>query len=86
MKIIKVLSAIAFVCSVVWFFYSPDFEPAIAIFSSLSALIAAWLNEIRQRKQASQNQTIGNNGIGIQSGGDVIIGELKAKGNSGSAK
>lgn len=75
MLIIKILSGLAFVGSVLWFIAQPDYEPFIAVVTSLSAFIASWLGD-RMKRQANQNQTVGENGIGIQAGGDVRAGNL----------
>jgi len=78
MLIIKILSGLAFIGSVVWFIAQRDYEPAIAIVTSLSAFIAAWLGDKKMKRQASQNQTVADNGIGIQAGGDVSIGSIRS--------
>lgn len=74
--IIKLLSGISFIGSVAWFIAQRDYEPAIAIVTSLSAFIAAWFGEKKIKRQASQNQTVDKNGIGIQAGGDVSVGHI----------
>lgn len=76
MMIIKILSGFAFIGSVAWFIVQRDYEPAIAIVTSLSAFIASWLGE-KKKRQANQNQTVGEKGIGIQAGGDVNTGSLR---------
>lgn len=78
MLIIKILSGLAFIGSVVWFTAQRDYEPAIAIVTSLSAFIAAWFSEKKMKRQASQNQTVAENGIGIQAGGDVSTGSIRS--------
>ncbi len=76
LSIIKLLSAISFIGSVVWFIAQRDYEPAIAIVTSLSAFIAAWFGDKKLKQKATQNQNIGKNGIGIQAGGDVSLGNI----------
>lgn len=78
MLIIKLLSGIAFIGSIVWFIAVPDYDPAIAMVTSLSAFIAAWFGEKRAKRKALQNQSIAANGIGIQAGGDVSVGSIHA--------
>lgn len=78
MLIIKFLSGIAFIGSVVWFIAVPDYEPAIAIITSLSTFIVAWFGEKRAKRQALQNQSVAKNGLGIQAGGDVSVGSIHA--------
>ena len=77
MLIIKILSGLAFIGSVAWFIAERDYEPAIAIVIALSAFIVAWLGDKKMKRQANQNQTVGENGIGIQAGGDVNTGSLR---------
>lgn len=77
MLIIKILSGLAFIGSVAWFIAQRDYEPAIAMVTSLSAFIAAWLGE-KKKQLASQNQTVAENGIGIQAGGDVSTGNIRS--------
>ncbi|MFZ1547861.1 MAG: hypothetical protein WAT12_12320 [Candidatus Nitrotoga sp.] len=45
MLIIKLLSGLVFIGSVVWFVAQRDYEPAIAIVTSLSAFSAAWFGD-----------------------------------------
>lgn len=84
MLIIKLLSGIAFISSIVWFIAVPDYEPAIAIITSLSAFIAVWFGENRAKRKALQNQSVAADSIGIQAGGDVSVGSIHAnrKGSS----
>ena len=77
MLIIKLLSGLAFIGSVAWFIAQRDYEPAIAIVTSLSGFIAAWLYDKKLKRQANQNQTVSKNGIGIQAGGDVSMGSIR---------
>lgn len=78
MLIIKLLCGIALIGSIAWFIAVPDFEPAIAIVTSLSAFIAAWFGEKKAKRQALQNQSVAENGLGIQAGGDVSVGSIHA--------
>ena len=77
MLIIKLLSGLAFIGSVAWFIAQPNYEPAIAIVTSLVAFIAAWFGDKKLKRQANQNQTVSKNGIGIQAGGDVSMGSIR---------
>lgn len=86
MLIIKLLSGLAFIGSVVWFIAQRDYEPAIAILTSLSAFIAAWFVDRKQKRQANQNQSISKNGIGIQAGGDVKLGSIRTSGKNKDAE
>lgn len=76
MLTIKLLAGFAFIGSIVWFVSEPNYEPAIAIASSLSALLAALIGERRVKQRAAQNQSVAQSGMGIQAGGDVNIGRI----------
>lgn len=76
MLIVKFLSGLAFIGSIIWFIEQRDYEPAIAIVTSLSAFIAAWYGDKKLKRQATQNQSVSKNGIGIQAGGDVNMGSI----------
>lgn len=82
MLIIKFLSGLTFIGSVVWFIARPDYEPAIAIATSLSAFIAAWFGEKRAKQRATQNQFVAEKGIGIQARGDVSVGSIHTNGKA----
>ncbi len=82
MTIIIILSLVALIGSVSWFVFAPDFEPAIAIITSLSALVAAWISSKREQRSSGQTQTIGANSVGVQSSGDVTVGDISIKRNS----
>ena len=76
MLIIKFLATAAFLGSIAWMVAAPDYEPALAIFTSLSALIASFVIEKRRKSNATQQQEVSGNGLGIQAGGDVSVGNV----------
>lgn len=76
MLIVKLLSVAAFIGSIVWMVAAPDYEPALAIVTSLSAFISTVLIEKRKARGATQHQSVSGNGVGIQAGGNVNIGNL----------
>ena len=86
MLIIKLLSGLTLIMSIVWFAAQRDYEPAIAIVTSLLAFIAAWRHDKKPKQQASQSQTVSNNGIGIQAGRDVSVGRIRKKGKTTDAE
>jgi hypothetical protein len=86
MLIIKVLSGLAFIGSVAWFIAQRDYEPAIATITSLSAFVAAWFVDRKQKRQANQNQSVSKNGVGIQAGGDVSMGSIRTGGKTPDAE
>lgn len=76
MLFIKILSALAFIGSVFWFIADPDYEPAIVAISSLSGFILSWIQGKKTQVTPSQNQSIAENGFGIQAGGNVSVGNV----------
>ena len=74
--IIKILSALAFICSIFWFIAEPDYEPAILAISSLSSFIFLWVKDKKTQSTPLQNQTVAENGFGVQAGGNVNIGNI----------
>lgn len=79
MLVVKILSLVAFIASIAWCIQSPDYEPAIAIVTSLIALIASW-RAGKKGRSADQHQVVGENGFGIQAGCDVTTGDIKQGG------
>lgn len=77
MIFVKLLSVIALFGSVAWYIATPDYEPAIAFITSLSALVTAFLVERKRASQEIQKQVVSQNGFGIQAGGNVTTGEIK---------
>lgn len=77
--VVKFLSSVALIASIAWSINSPGYEPAIAIVTSLMALVASWRSSEKSKHRADQNQVIGKQGFGIQAGGDVKIGDIKQR-------
>ena len=73
MLILKSLSALALLGSIAWLLAQPDYEPAIAVVTSLAALIGTFVVDRRKQNQTTQDQRVGKKGFGIQAGGDVKI-------------
>ena len=85
MKLLKFLAVIAFFGSVAWCVAAPDYEPAIAVVTSLAALIAAWVSTSKEKAQVSQTQNVQGDGVGIQASGDVNMGSI-TKGTSNDVR
>ncbi len=77
MPIIKFLSVVALLGSIAWMVAAPDYEPALAIVASLSTLIANLIIEKRKDATVNQRQKVTGNGVGIQAGGDVTVGDIR---------
>jgi hypothetical protein len=87
MRTIKFLSVLALFGSIAWMVADPDYEPALSIVASLAAFIANFIIERRKVDTPAQQQTVIGNGIGVQAGGDVTIGDIhKAAGRKPNAK
>lgn len=74
----KFIAAIALLGSIAWVIADPGFEPGLAVVGSLSALISAFLMEKRNAQCAQQHQSVSQSSIGVQAGGDVNIGNIRA--------
>lgn len=77
MPVIKLLSVFALFGSIAWMVAAPDYEPALAIVASLSALITNFIIEKRRGTTLNQLQKVVGSGIGIQAGGDVTVGDIR---------
>lgn len=77
MPIIKFLSVVALLGAIAWMVAAPDYEPALAIVASLSTLIANFIIEKRKNATLNQRQKITGDGVGIQAGGDVSVGNIR---------
>lgn len=76
--IIKLLSGLALIGSIAWLIAAPDYEPAIAVVTSLAALIAVFAPRKKENPRASQSQIVSDGGIGIQAGGNISTGDIGA--------
>ena len=72
----KLLSAAALFGSIAWCIAAPDYEPAIAIITSLSALATVFFVDRKRTPQEAQKQVVSQNGFGIQAGGNVTTGDI----------
>lgn len=72
-KSLGVLFSIAFILSVLWYYFSPGYEPAITALATLSALISNVFIRQKKTRDEGQNQTVGDKSAAIQAGGDVNI-------------
>lgn len=82
MIIIKILTSIAFLGSIGWLIAQPGWEPAIALITTLIALIAEFAVKKKVKSQPRQRQTISNRSTGYQAGRDIKIDENSKKGKS----
>lgn len=78
MSYLKILAFFSLLGSGAWFYTDHDFEPALAVLGSISALIGLFVVD-KKKNQTMQKQIISNKSIGIQAGGDINIGNLDRK-------
>lgn len=82
MAIVKFLAAVAFLASVVWFYFDPDYEPGIAAVTSLSTLICLWIRERQSQSKVTQSQAVGDGGVAVQAVGDATVGNIQSGGGN----
>jgi hypothetical protein len=70
-----IASILAVLVCLFWFIVKPDFEPLVALITSIIALLSLLFIEKRKGKNNSQNQEISQRSLGIQAGGNVSIRE-----------
>jgi hypothetical protein len=73
---VKLLAAIALIGSIAWVIADPGFESALAVVGSISTLVSAFLIEKRNTRRVQQHQSVSKSSIGMQTGGDVSIGNI----------
>lgn len=79
MVIVKALSLAALVGSIAWCIHAPDYEPALASITALSACIATFVVDRQRKNNASMRQDVGNGSVGIQAGGNVHTANVSNK-------
>lgn len=81
MKItIRILTFVAFLISLIWFYKEGGFEPIVTSIASLSALIGTFILQGESSScHVEQKQNIGDNSNGIQVGGSININKNKDK-------
>jgi len=75
--IIRAISAIVFLGSIVWMIYEPGFEPALAVGGSLITLLSSFIGEAKAKRKGPQNQELSGQSIGIQAGRDANVKNIK---------
>lgn len=79
MILVKFLASIALLGSIAWVIADPGFEPGLAVVSSFSALVSAFLVGKRNARRAQQHQSVSQSSMGIQAGGNVSIGNVEGE-------
>ncbi|MBI3711579.1 MAG: hypothetical protein HY253_01245 [Burkholderiales bacterium] len=76
---IKILTISALLGSIAWMVHSPDYEPAVASITSLSACIAAFIVDRKRQNSAALHQSVTKGSIGVQAGGNISLGNINTK-------
>lgn len=76
LNVVKMLSVLLLLGSIAWMVVLPGFEPGLAILSSLSTLVGSLVVEKRKTPVKGQKQRVSGQGVGIQAGGDVTVGDI----------
>ena len=78
MRIVQILSIIAFIGSVFWFISKPNYDSALSIITSLGTFFVSLYTEKKSKKQSNLRQTVSSNGVGVQAGGDINMGSIRS--------
>jgi hypothetical protein len=73
---LKILAIIGLIGSIIWAVAKPNYDSILAVITAMAAAIGSFKN---QNNKSGQNQTVHKNGIGIQAGNDVSIGDIYKK-------
>lgn len=76
MLIIKFLSFIALLGSIAWLIAEPDYEPVIAVVTSLVTFITTFISLKKTDATPEQTQVVTDGSIGVQAGGNVNTGSI----------
>jgi len=69
------ISALAVVATGVWLLFKPAYDSFVAFLGAL-ATFAGLIIRRKRRTSSRMNQTVGDNSIAIQSGGNLTIGNV----------
>jgi hypothetical protein len=74
--LLKILAIFSLIGSVFWCANKPDYEPAIAVITSLSAVVVLY---VRKGKATvpKQTQNVSGRGVAFQAGGDINVRDVK---------
>jgi hypothetical protein len=78
MRYLKLVAWLGLGLAVAWVIYKPGFDSGTALVAAILALSGLHLAGKKhvEKVDSSQTQSVSGNGIGIQAGRDVTIGEL----------
>jgi hypothetical protein len=78
---LKFLALVALLASIAWCIAAPGYESAVAIVTSLSALLGAAVGRKRCAQDTMQSQTIRDSAVGVQAGRDVTVSDINTSQN-----
>lgn len=79
MTLIALLAILALIVSIAWLISYPGYEPALAVVTALSALIAVIVVQRKKRGLVKQQQKVSGSSVGVQAGRNVTIGRAEEK-------
>lgn len=71
-----IASSLAFLLTLAWFINSPAYDSAAASAASIAALLSSFFLR-REKKPEGQTQQVSGSSIGIQSGRDTNVRDIK---------
>lgn len=74
MLIYRFFAGVAFFSACAWVIAKPGWDSASAAMAALAAFVATFL--LPKKRAATQTQTVGAGGIGVQAGGNVSMGNI----------
>jgi hypothetical protein len=74
MLYLQILSGIALIVSVLWAVAKPGYDSMLAVVVSFSGLLGLFV--ANKKKSPQLRQSVSKSSVGVQAGGDVIIGAI----------
>ncbi|MCP4261230.1 MAG: hypothetical protein GY938_18925 [Ketobacter sp.] len=71
----KLITVLSFLCTAAWFYFQPGWDSAAAAAAAGATMLGAFVVK-RNGSITEQKQKVSGNGVGIQAGGDVSVGNI----------
>lgn len=76
--IFRLITTLGLLIAITWLCVDPKFDSAFATAIALAAVIALFITAKKIKRSPSQSQVVTNNSSGIQAGGNVNMGSVRA--------
>lgn len=76
-RLIRLSASAALLASIIWLNAKPGYAPAATVLGPLTTLGLTWLTEKYNGHRAQQRQSVSENSIGLQAGGDMKTGDIQ---------